>query len=154
VSEPEFSFHPSNARLLEGRRALVTGATSGIGRGTAVELAAHGAAVAINHRGKVDEARSMAQIIEAAGGRAVPVEMDVSVEDDVRHGFAEAHAALGGLDLLVNTAGTESAFELLDRARPQSGVGARCRMWRGRWPGSPPGRPSTSWAPRSSSTAG
>jgi glucose 1-dehydrogenase len=114
VSEPQFSLHPPDARLLEGRRALVTGATSGIGRGTAFELAAHGAAVAINHRGKVDDARAMAQSIEAAGGRAVPVEMDVSVEDDVRRGFAEAHAAFGGLDLLVNNAGIEKPFELVD----------------------------------------
>jgi S-adenosylhomocysteine hydrolase len=66
VPEHEFRLHPPDARLLAGRRALVTGATSGIGAGTAYELAAHGAAVAINHRGKVDKARAMAQAIEAA----------------------------------------------------------------------------------------
>jgi glucose 1-dehydrogenase len=114
VSEHEFRLHPPDARLLQGRRALVTGATSGIGAGTAFELAAHGAAVAINHRGKVQEAHAMAHAIEAAGGRAVPVQMDISVEEDVRRGFAEAHAALGGLDLLVNNAGIEKPFDVVD----------------------------------------
>jgi NAD(P)-dependent dehydrogenase (short-subunit alcohol dehydrogenase family) len=105
VSEHEFRLHPPDARLHEGRRALVTGATSGLGQGTAFELAAHGAAVAINHRGKVDEARAMAEAIQAGGGRAIPIAMDISVEDDVRRGFAEAREAFGGLDVLVNNAG-------------------------------------------------
>jgi glucose 1-dehydrogenase len=116
VSDPELRLHPPAARLLEGRRAFVTGATSGIGQGTAFELAAHGAAVAINHRGKVDEAHAMVDAIEAAGGRAVPVAMDVSFEDDVVRGFAEARDALGGLDLVVNNAGVEAPFELVDMA--------------------------------------
>jgi NAD(P)-dependent dehydrogenase (short-subunit alcohol dehydrogenase family) len=114
VSDADFHLHPPAARLLEGRRALVTGATSGIGRGTAFELAAHGAAVAVNHRGKVDEARAMVAAIDAAGGRAVPVAMDVSVEDDVVRGFAEAREAFGGLDLVVNNAGVEAPFEVVD----------------------------------------
>jgi glucose 1-dehydrogenase len=114
VSDLEFQLHPPDARLLEGRRALVTGATTGIGRGTAFELAAHGAGVAINYRGKVDEARAMVDAIEAGGGRAVAVAMDVSAEDEVRRAFAEAGEALGGLDLLVNNAGIEKPFELLD----------------------------------------
>jgi glucose 1-dehydrogenase len=56
----------------------------------------------------------MVEAIEAAGGRAVPVAMDVSIEDDVVRGFAEARDALGGLDLVVNNAGVEAPFELVD----------------------------------------
>jgi glucose 1-dehydrogenase len=110
----DFVLHPEASRLLTGRRALVTGATTGIGRGTAFELAAHGAAVAIDYRGKEDEASAMVAAIEGAGGRAVAVQMDISKEDEVTRGFAEAREAFGGLDLVVNNAGVEAPFELVD----------------------------------------
>jgi glucose 1-dehydrogenase len=110
----DFQLKPEPARLLSGRHALVTGADSGIGQGVAYELAAHGAAVAINHLDDPAVAREMAQRIESAGGRAMTVRMDVSSEQDVESGFAEAHEQLGGLDLLVNNAGIERKFDLVD----------------------------------------
>src|SRR3954449_676248 len=110
----DFSLHPEARRLLTGRRALVTGATTGIGRGTALELAAHGAAVAIDYRGKEDEAREMVETVESAGGRAVAVQMDITAEDEVTRGFAQTREALGGLDLLGNNAGVEAPFDLVD----------------------------------------
>jgi glucose 1-dehydrogenase len=115
AAESDFSPHPEPARLLAGRRALVTGAASGLGSGIALELAAHGAAVAINHReSKREPARELAERIGQGGGRAMTVEFDVTDEAGVQRGFAEAREAFGGLDLLVNNAGVEKPFKLWD----------------------------------------
>ena len=111
---PSFAPRPEDSRLLNGRRALVTGADSGIGQGIAYELAAHGAAVAINHVGDGATALAMAAEIERGGGRAIAVPMDVSCEDDVARAFGEARDAFGGVDLLVNNAGIEKPYELVE----------------------------------------
>jgi glucose 1-dehydrogenase len=110
----EFTLYPEDARLLRNRRALVTGGDSGIGQSTAFELASHGAAVAINYVGDDSAAREMAEAIEAGGGSAVAVQMDVSREADVQRAFAEAKDGLGGLDLLVSNAGLEEPYDLVD----------------------------------------
>src|SRR3954449_7569575 len=110
----DFALLPEAARLLTGRRALVTGATTGIGRGAAFALAAHGAAVAVDYRGKEHEAHEIVGAIEGAGGCAVPVQMDIAKEDEVARGFAQAREAFGGIDLVVNNAGVEAPFELVD----------------------------------------
>jgi glucose 1-dehydrogenase len=110
----EFALHAPGGRLLAGRRALVTGGSSGIGAGAALELAAHGAAVAIVYRSGSEDAEAMADAIRAAGGAAVPVAMDVSVEQDVRRGFAEAADALGPLDLVVSNAGVQAPHLVVD----------------------------------------
>ncbi len=110
----EFSLHPQPARLLDGRRALVTGGDSGIGQGIAYELAAHGAAVAINHVGGGEVAGEMAARIAAAGGHAIAVPMDVTAEEQVAAAFASTREAFGGFDLLVNNAGVEKPFALVD----------------------------------------
>jgi glucose 1-dehydrogenase len=114
VDEPPYSLHPPDARLLAGRRALVTGGDSGIGQGVCYELAAHGASVAINYVGAADEAQRMVAEIEAAGGRALAVGMDVANEAEVQRAFAATKDALGGVDLLVNNAGVEHPYLLLD----------------------------------------
>jgi len=114
VADEPFTLHPPDARLLEGRRALVTGGDSGIGQGVCYELAAHGAAVAINYVGPPQEARRMAQELEHAGVKALTVAMDVSSEQDVARAFAECKEAFGGVDLLVNNAGLEQPYTLLD----------------------------------------
>lgn len=114
MSGPDFRLVPEAARLLSGRKALVTGADSGIGQGVAFELAAHGAAVAVNYLADASVAEAMADRIERAGGRAIAVKMDVSSEEDVVRALGKAREAFGGLDLLVNNAGIEKRFLLVD----------------------------------------
>ena len=99
---------------LAGRRALVTGAASGIGRATARRLAADGAAVVIDHLGDAEAAGVLVAEIERDGGRALAVEADVSDEAQVDAMFARALEELGPVDVLVNNAGREKPFALLD----------------------------------------
>lgn len=114
MSDRAFALHPTGARLLTGRSALVTGGDSGIGQAVCFELAAHGAAVAVNYIAAPDEAERMVAEIEAVGGKALAVKMDVASESDVQRGFAQANEAFDGVDLLVNNAGVEKPFVLLD----------------------------------------
>jgi NAD(P)-dependent dehydrogenase (short-subunit alcohol dehydrogenase family) len=89
---------------LSGRRALVTGASSGLGRHFATTLASAGAAVAVAARRR-DRLDALVAEIAAAGGHAVAVEMDVTNGDSVRTACAAAARALGPLDVVVNNAG-------------------------------------------------
>jgi NAD(P)-dependent dehydrogenase (short-subunit alcohol dehydrogenase family) len=86
---------------LDGVRALVTGATSGLGRAMAEALAGAGAAVAVASRSRERALAAAAEI----GGDAFGVAMDVRSEDAVGTGVEEAWSRLGGIDLLVNNAG-------------------------------------------------
>jgi glucose 1-dehydrogenase len=106
---------PTNSEPLSGRRALVTGSATGIGRSTAKRLAADGASVVINYVGPPDEGESAVKEIEDAGGRACAIEADVSDEEQVVAMFGRASDELGGpVDLLVNNAGIEKPFKLVD----------------------------------------
>ena len=82
---------------LDGRAVLVTGAGSGIGRATALEVAARGGAVAVVDR-DTDGVDATVALVAAAGGHAVPTPADVSDEDAVRDAVARAVAELGRLD--------------------------------------------------------
>lgn len=93
--------------LLAGAAAIVTGGNSGIGAAVARRLAAEGAKVAINYRSDADEAEAMADAMRAAGGAAIAVRGDVSVEADVARMFTAAAAAFGRVDLLVANAGAQ-----------------------------------------------
>lgn len=91
--------------LLDGKCALVTGASRGIGKAVALSLAAAGARVALNFAGNVAAAEAVKAEIEAAGGVAVLVQADVSDEAAAQDMVKTAADALDGLDILVNNAG-------------------------------------------------
>lgn len=90
---------------LDGKTALVTGASRGIGRAIAIKLASEGASVAINYAGNAKAAEEVKSIIEAAGGKAMLVQADVSSAESVEAMIKEVVEAFGGIDILVNNAG-------------------------------------------------
>lgn len=98
--------------LLDGRKALVTGSSRGIGADIARGLAAHGAAVAVAARSDEESPdprlpgtiRTVAEEIRAAGGTAVPIPLDVRDPDSIGRAVERTAAELGGFDLLVNNA--------------------------------------------------
>lgn len=99
---------------LDGKRALVTGAGMGIGRGIALALAQEGAAVALHYAHSRSGAEEAAEAIRSAGGRAVVIGGDLRSVAECRRVVDEAAAALGGLDILVNNAGVTRARPFLD----------------------------------------
>jgi 3-oxoacyl-[acyl-carrier protein] reductase len=88
---------------LKDKVALVTGASQGIGRATAVALAAAGARVAVAARNEQKLAEVVAEIA-AAGGEAIAVRMDVASAEEIKAGFEKTRAKFGRLDILVNNA--------------------------------------------------
>ena len=99
---------------------LITGASRGIGRATALRAAASGYAVAVNYRSNRDAADEVIAAITSGGGRAISIQADVSSEADVARLFTTVDTELGRLSVLVNNAGTierQTTLEQMDRAR-------------------------------------
>jgi glucose 1-dehydrogenase len=94
-------------RILEGQRAVVTGANSGIGEGVARGLADAGAKVVVNYVTAPDQAQRVVNEIRQAGGEAMAIRADVSKEDQVQGMFRQAVDAWGSVDILVNNAGLQ-----------------------------------------------
>ncbi|MCU0465491.1 MAG: 3-oxoacyl-[acyl-carrier-protein] reductase [Anaerolineae bacterium] len=90
---------------LEGRTAIVTGASRGIGKAIALELAKQGAAVVVNYNSSPAAAEEVVAEITGAGGKAIAVQANVSDEAQVEALFKAAVEALGKVDILVNNAG-------------------------------------------------
>jgi len=104
---------------LKGQKALVTGASSGIGEGIAKALAAAGAAVVVNYAGSTESANRVVDAIESAGGEARAIRADVSKEADVEAMFAELLAAWGRIDILVSNAGVQKDAAFVDMTLEQ-----------------------------------
>jgi NAD(P)-dependent dehydrogenase (short-subunit alcohol dehydrogenase family) len=93
------------AKKLEGKTAVVTGASKGIGAEIAKQMAAEGASVVVNYSSSKSAADKVVADIIGKGGKAVAVQADVSKPDDIKKLFAETKKAFGKLDVLVNNAG-------------------------------------------------
>lgn len=98
--------------ILDGKVAVVTGASKGIGAGIAKGLAAAGAAVVVNYASSKEGAQKIVAAITKKGGKAVAVQCDVSKSSDVERLFEETEKAFGAVDVLVNNAGVYSFWPL------------------------------------------
>ncbi|MGN0942036.1 MAG: 3-oxoacyl-[acyl-carrier-protein] reductase [Selenomonadaceae bacterium] len=104
--------------LLEGKCALVTGASRGIGKAVAIALAKEGAKVAINYAGSTEKAEAVKKEIEAAGGTAILAQSDVADAELVQAMVKSVYETFGKIDILVNNAGI-TRDGLLMRMKPE-----------------------------------
>ncbi len=94
-------------KLLKGQKALVTGASSGIGKAIAIALGHAGADVAVNYVSGEDKALAVVEEVRRCGSRSIALQADVSKEDPVRDMFERLTAEFGAVDILVNNAGLQ-----------------------------------------------
>lgn len=104
---------------LQGQKALVTGANSGIGESVARHLAAAGASVVVNYVSHPEAAEQIVGEINAAGGEALAIQADVSKEDQVQAMFAQTIREFGTIDILVNNAGLQKDAAFADMTLDQ-----------------------------------
>ena len=106
-------------RSLKGQKALVTGASSGIGKAVAIALGNAGADVVVNYVGADSAANAVASAISDSGVKALPIQADVSQESQVKAMFAEMLKDFGTIDILVSNAGLQKDAALEDMTLAQ-----------------------------------
>ena len=94
-----------NNRKLDGKVAVVTGASKGIGAGIAKEFATQGASVVVNYASAKQDADRVVDEISKSGGKAISIQGNVTKKSEVERLFADAEKAFGKIDILVNNAG-------------------------------------------------
>jgi len=104
--EPVMPACPIN-KVLRGQKAIVTGSSSGIGKGIATALGHAGADVLVNYTSRAEEAEKVAEEIRRCGTRAITFKADVSKEDQVQAMFKRAVEEFGTVDILINNAGLQ-----------------------------------------------
>jgi NAD(P)-dependent dehydrogenase (short-subunit alcohol dehydrogenase family) len=104
---------------LAGRRAIITGGDSGIGRAVAIAFAREGADVLISYLDEHDDAKETAALVEAAGRKAVLVPGDIGQPSHCAQIVHQAREALGGVDILVNNAAYQMSFDTLEEITPE-----------------------------------
>src|SRR5947207_10327534 len=108
-----------NTKKLDGKVAIVTGASKGIGAAIAKQFAAEGAAVVVNYASSKEGADRVVDEISKRGGKAVAIQGNVAKKAEVERLFAEAEKALGKIDILVNNAGVYEFAPLEDATERQ-----------------------------------
>src|SRR5215467_1921789 len=104
--EPVMPACPIN-KVLKGQKAIVTGGSSGIGKGVAIALGHAGADVLVNFTSRAEEAEKVAEELRRCGSRAITCKADVSKEDQVAAMFKRAIEEFGTVDILINNAGLQ-----------------------------------------------
>lgn len=104
---------------LKGKVAIVTGGNSGIGAGIVLELAKHGANVAIDYIASHEATEELEKQVLALGGQAIGIDADISKIEDLQSLIDTTVKKFGRLDILVNNAGVETRTSLLDTAEAQ-----------------------------------
>jgi 3-oxoacyl-[acyl-carrier protein] reductase len=107
-----------SGRKLDGKVAVVTGASKGIGAQIARQLAEEGAAVVVNYASSQQDAERVVNEIEGRGGRAIAVRANIAEPAEIPHLFEEARRAFGAIDVLVNNAGIYE-FGALEDVTPE-----------------------------------
>ncbi len=110
---------PNPHKSLAGKVALVTGASSGIGKAIAIEMGRNGASVIVNYIGKPDAANEIVKAMSKDNADAIAVEADVSKSADVSNMISRAVSEFGHLDVLVNNAGIEKETPFLEKSEAE-----------------------------------